>query len=61
MLLLPVLTLSFKLNQNIMELDTFITETLVSIIKGVSNAQDFSKQDGARINRVRAYHKNGFE
>ncbi|SHE35870.1 hypothetical protein SAMN05444008_101240 [Cnuella takakiae] len=44
-----------------MELDTFITETLVSIIKGVSNAQDFSKQDGARINRVRAYHKNGFE
>ena len=36
-----------------MQLDTFITETLISIIKGVNNAQDFAKQNGSRINPIR--------
>jgi hypothetical protein len=36
-----------------MELETFISETLTSIIKGVKNAQDFAKENGARINPVR--------
>lgn len=33
-----------------MQLDTFISETLKSIIKGVKDTQDFAQQNGARIN-----------
>ena len=33
-----------------MQLDTFITETLKSLIKGVKDAQDFANDNGARIN-----------
>ena|SRR5256885_2815281 len=33
-----------------MQLDTFITETLKSIIKGVKNAQGFAQDNGARVN-----------
>lgn len=33
-----------------MQLDTFITETLKSIVKGVKDAQGFAQDNGARIN-----------
>ncbi len=36
-----------------MQLETFITETLISIITGVNNAQTFAKDNGARINPIR--------
>lgn len=36
-----------------MQLETFISETLISIIKGVKSAQYFAKDNGARINPVR--------
>jgi hypothetical protein len=36
-----------------MNLDTFISETLKSIIKGVLDSQEFAQQSGARINPAR--------
>jgi len=33
-----------------MELDIFITETLKSIVKGISDSQEFAIEHGARIN-----------
>jgi hypothetical protein len=33
-----------------MKLDQFISETLKSLIKGIKDAQDFAKQNGATIN-----------
>jgi hypothetical protein len=36
-----------------MQLETFISETLISIINGVGNAQDKTKSTGARINPIR--------
>ena len=33
-----------------MELDTFITRTLNSIVKGIKDSQDFASENGARIN-----------
>lgn len=33
-----------------MQLDTFITETLRAIIKGVKDAQEFAQENGARVN-----------
>jgi hypothetical protein len=35
-----------------MDLDQFIESTLTSIIKGVSKAQEFAKENGGRINPV---------
>lgn len=33
-----------------MTLEEFITDTIIQIIKGVKNAQDFAKQNGAKVN-----------
>jgi len=33
-----------------MELDSFITKTINSIVKGVSDSRDFAKENGASVN-----------
>lgn len=39
-----------------MELDTFIAETIKSIIKGVSDSQGFAKDNGSSINPIGGFH-----
>lgn len=36
-----------------MQLDTFITESLKSIIKGIKDSQDFARENGCRVNPIR--------
>jgi hypothetical protein len=38
-----------------MQLDTFISETLKAIIKGIKDSQDFAKENGGVINPKRTY------
>lgn len=33
-----------------MELDTFITKTINSIVKGIAESRDFAKENGASVN-----------
>jgi hypothetical protein len=39
-----------KSENKTMKLDEFITGTLISIIKGIKDAQDFAKENGSTIN-----------
>jgi hypothetical protein len=42
-----------------MQLDTFISETLKAIVKGVKDSQEFAHEKGARINPVRVRAREG--
>lgn len=41
-----------------MQLDTFITETLKSIFKGIKDAQPYAKEHGGRVNPIRMQGHN---
>ena len=46
-----------------MNLDTFISETIKSMIKGVKDSQQYARDNGGRINpiRVQGYVKTDYE